>query len=324
MHFFKSYTFTSPLISHFFRQNCQTKHLFIALTLAAVLHYWRTTTATSPCTFRTSDALNLTGQTSKSPGRSFEFRTSEYADDAAVCFVSREDAITGTKEIITIFRRFGMDVHTGTASKASKSVVLYTPPHNLQDQRPADLSPIQLADDTHIPVVNRFSYLGIPFMHKYSVQLQFIYLFNILAFSLSHDSALISIRCAQSNRPRYLDTYSSCNIGSTIDSTTTDSADVAARINAASRIFGALKKSTLTNSRLSRPAKVTIFRSIVLSVLFYGCESWALTAANKHSLQVFYNRCIRTICKTSKWSQRHLEEKIKAPQIRYSAFKTPT
>jgi hypothetical protein len=53
-----------------------------------------------------------------------------------------------------------MEVHTGSDNKPSKSVVLHTAPFNPENQRQADLSPIQLTEDTHIPVVDKFAYLG--------------------------------------------------------------------------------------------------------------------------------------------------------------------
>jgi hypothetical protein len=41
--------------------------------------------------------------------------------------------------------------------------------------------------------------------------------------------------------------------------------------------------------------KIKIYRTIVLSVVLYGCETWFLTLRKKHRLRVFENRVLRKI-----------------------------
>jgi hypothetical protein len=41
--------------------------------------------------------------------------------------------------------------------------------------------------------------------------------------------------------------------------------------------------------------KVRIYKTIILPVVLYGCESWSLTVREKYKLRVFENRVLRTI-----------------------------
>jgi hypothetical protein len=41
--------------------------------------------------------------------------------------------------------------------------------------------------------------------------------------------------------------------------------------------------------------KVRIYRTIILPVVLYGCETWSLTVKEEHKLRVFENRVLRRI-----------------------------
>jgi hypothetical protein len=41
--------------------------------------------------------------------------------------------------------------------------------------------------------------------------------------------------------------------------------------------------------------KVRIYKTIILSVVLYGCETWYLTVREEHKLRVFENRGLRRI-----------------------------
>jgi hypothetical protein len=51
----------------------------------------------------------------------------------------------------------------------------------------------------------------------------------------------------------------------------------------------------LSSSLLSKNIKVTIYRSIILTVVVYGCEIWSLTLREERRLTVFENRLVRRI-----------------------------
>jgi hypothetical protein len=41
--------------------------------------------------------------------------------------------------------------------------------------------------------------------------------------------------------------------------------------------------------------KIKIYKTIILPVVLYGCETWSLTLREKHRLRVFENRVLRRI-----------------------------
>jgi hypothetical protein len=46
---------------------------------------------------------------------------------------------------------------------------------------------------------------------------------------------------------------------------------------------------------LSKSLKVKIYRTIILSVVLYGCETWSLTLREERKLRVFENKVLRRI-----------------------------
>jgi hypothetical protein len=51
----------------------------------------------------------------------------------------------------------------------------------------------------------------------------------------------------------------------------------------------------LSSRLLSRNVKVKIYKTIILPVVLYGCETWSLTLREEHRLRVFANRVLRRI-----------------------------
>jgi hypothetical protein len=41
--------------------------------------------------------------------------------------------------------------------------------------------------------------------------------------------------------------------------------------------------------------KVKIYKTIILPIVLYGCETWSLTLKGEHRLRVFENRVLRRI-----------------------------
>jgi hypothetical protein len=46
---------------------------------------------------------------------------------------------------------------------------------------------------------------------------------------------------------------------------------------------------------LCRNVKVKIYKTVILPVVLYGCETWSLTLREGHRLMVFENRVLRRI-----------------------------
>jgi hypothetical protein len=51
----------------------------------------------------------------------------------------------------------------------------------------------------------------------------------------------------------------------------------------------------LSSCLLSRNVKIKIYKTIILPVVLYGCETWSLTLREEHRLRVFENRVLRRI-----------------------------
>ena len=54
-------------------------------------------------------------------------------------------------------------------------------------------------------------------------------------------------------------------------------------------------QNLLSSSLLSKTLKITIYRTINLPVVLYGCETWSLTFKEEHRLRVFENRALTGI-----------------------------
>jgi hypothetical protein len=70
----------------------------------------------------------------------------------------------------------------------------------------------------------------------------------------------------------------------------------------------------LSSRLLSRNVKVKIYTTIILPVIFYGCETWSLKLREEHRLRVFENMVLRRIFGpkrdevTGEWRKLHNEE----------------
>jgi hypothetical protein len=70
----------------------------------------------------------------------------------------------------------------------------------------------------------------------------------------------------------------------------------------------------LSSRLLSRNVKVKIYKTIILPVVLYGCETWSLTLWEEHRLRVFEKRVLRRIFGpervevTGEWRKLHNEE----------------
>jgi hypothetical protein len=51
----------------------------------------------------------------------------------------------------------------------------------------------------------------------------------------------------------------------------------------------------MSSRLLSRNVKVKIYKTIILPVVLYGCETWSLTLREEHRLSVFENIVLRRI-----------------------------
>jgi hypothetical protein len=75
-----------------------------------------------------------------------------------------------------------------------------------------------------------------------------------------------------------------------------------------------LAKNLLSSKLLSKNTKIRVYRTVVLPVVLYGCETWSLTLREETRLRVFENRVLRKIFgpkrgeATGEWRRLHKEE----------------
>lgn len=135
--------------------------------ICAVMCTWRIKFQVGPCIFYSKEDTRMTGRSYRARGESFPLLDSEYADDTAVLFSSRNDLIQGITSIIEHFSRFGTEIHTGILEprENSKTEVLFcSKPPTMYASREtfddADLSDIVINGNRYVPVVQQFTYLG--------------------------------------------------------------------------------------------------------------------------------------------------------------------
>jgi hypothetical protein len=64
---------------------------------------------------------------------------------------------------------------------------------------------------------------------------------------------------------------------------------------------------------ISKTLKIKIYKTVILPVVLYGCETWSLTLREKHRLMVFENRVLRRIFGLKReegglWRKMHNDE----------------
>ena len=73
-------------------------------------------------------------------------------------------------------------------------------------------------------------------------------------------------------------------------------------------------QNLLSSRLLSKNLKIRIYRTIILPVVLYGCETWSLTLRKERRLRIFENMVLRRICGprrddvTGEWRRLHNEE----------------
>ena len=79
-----------------------------------------------------------------------------------------------------------------------------------------------------------------------------------------------------------------------------DSCAVAARVEAAGRAFGALRRCLFASSSVSHAAKAAAYEGVVLAILLYGSESWCLTEVLLQQRRALHGRCLRCMARVTR------------------------
>jgi len=113
--------------------------------------------------------------------------------------------------------------------------------------------------------------------------------------------------------------------------------EMKSRLVSGNAFFYSVKK-LLTSRLISRKLKLKIYKTVILSIILYGCESWSTTLADEHTLRVFENKVLRKIYgpkreeMTGEWRRLHNEvlhglydspEVVKTTEIKTSKVGRP-
>jgi hypothetical protein len=89
--------------------------------------------------------------------------------------------------------------------------------------------------------------------------------------------------------------------------------EIKSRLNSGNACYHSVQ-SLLSSRLLSGKVRVKIYKTIILPVVLYGCETWSLTLREEPRLRVFENRVLRRIFGpkrdevTEEWRKLHNEE----------------
>jgi hypothetical protein len=87
--------------------------------------------------------------------------------------------------------------------------------------------------------------------------------------------------------------------------------EIKRRLNSDNAFYHSVQ-NLLSFRRLSKILKIRIYKTIILPVVLYGCETWSLTLREEHGLRVFENRVLRRIFGltrdevTGEWRNLHM------------------
>ncbi|KAJ4436577.1 hypothetical protein ANN_16610 [Periplaneta americana] len=102
-------------------------------------------------------------------------------------------------------------------------------------------------------------------------------------------------------------------LGATVTNINDTREEIKRRINMGNACYYSVEKFLLS-SLLSKNLKVRIYKTVILPVVLYGCETWTLTLREEHRLKVFENKVLRKIFGakrdevTGEWRKLHNTE----------------
>jgi hypothetical protein len=83
-------------------------------------------------------------------------------------------------------------------------------------------------------------------------------------------------------------------LGTTLTDQNCMNEEIKSRLNSGNACYHSVQ-SLLSSRLLSRNVKVKLHKTIILTVILYGCETWSLTLREEHRMRVFENRVLSRI-----------------------------
>jgi hypothetical protein len=83
-------------------------------------------------------------------------------------------------------------------------------------------------------------------------------------------------------------------LGTTVTNQNLFQEEIKRRLNSGNACYHSVQ-NLLPSRLLSKNVQVRIYKTIILPVVLYGCETWSLALREEHKLRVFQNRVLRRI-----------------------------
>ena len=102
-------------------------------------------------------------------------------------------------------------------------------------------------------------------------------------------------------------------LGTTLKNKNSIQEEIKSRLKSGNPCYYSVQ-NLLSTSLLSKNLKIKIYRTIILPVVLYGCETWSLTLKEERRMRVFVNRMLKRIFGpkrdelTGEWRKLHNEE----------------
>jgi len=102
-------------------------------------------------------------------------------------------------------------------------------------------------------------------------------------------------------------------LGTTLTNQNSIQEEIKSRLNLGNACYYSVQ-NLLSSRLLSKNLKIKVYRTIILPVVLYGCETWSLTLREGRRLRVFENRVLRSVFGpkrdevTDEWRRLHSEE----------------
>jgi hypothetical protein len=102
-------------------------------------------------------------------------------------------------------------------------------------------------------------------------------------------------------------------LGATLTNRISTHEEIKSRLKSGNACYHSVQ-NLLSSRLLSRNTKIRVYRTIILLVALYGCETWSVTLREEQRLKVFDNKVLRRIFgpkreeATGKWRRLHSEE----------------
>ena len=122
-------------------------------------------------------------------------------------------------------------------------------------------------------------------------------------------SKVLTVGCAdvctaiQLNNQSLEEVESFIYLGSSIDKSGKASTEVDTRIEKGDRAYQMWRKKVFRSANLSKATKMRVFRTLVMSVLLYGAETWTITQKDLRKLRTFHLKCLRDILGVTRWDK---------------------